>query len=729
MALTTITQKVLGSDTYAEKKLLATDINQIREAIQTGALDIKPNNISMEGNEITADAGQNWIRRHNNTFEYYSGGSWREPTSETILGFTAGENITIRDAVYVDPSDGKVYKCTLPRYTDWVGLAKTSASTDESIEVYNNNAVVGGFTGLEKGKWYGIASTPGELIISEDNLVAFAIDDTQLVLFKSPPDSNQDDLINENTKIFCELLNSGDILESSISKIISNTGLSGISNNAYTDTWANKLPDFSSFLNFNNNINKTTDGDLDIFYLNTSGNLIAGRYNLLTDTFTQTHSISSSDFPVAAGDATYNVDKSEKLKVFMLTESDTLIYTLLTTYDHDASPDSTALFIDAKVYNSSGTVIQTYTTRLLTATSGDSINSISVVDNIGYYTSGNIAKAYCPICHRENDVSSDDESYYPCNLLYNGSSFSATTGAYINYVYADRAYIDLSSILLDNDILYIHYKGKEDDGGSVDEELIKAYIYAKNLITSAHTTVFGANNYTCENNHFFTWVVGDAIFYQFGAYENDGWEEEGIGILINGSSVFYRYDSDSSYNVTAYHSHLLMPEGYEVYAELKTNGISKGSIFKAYNRIEGTSANITEYSAVGSSGITTSVTNMPVYIFKETDGTKHFCDINSTGYRVYDRTEGEVNFNDDITDTYIDKVFTYYTPFINSFWSEFIASIDTNVTVTNGVTDTVLNANKWDYYGDTITEINLTINSSKGKVSGTGNLSYYMIYE
>ena len=190
MALTTITQKVLGSDTYAEKKLLATDINQIREAIQTGALDIKPNNISMEGNEITADAGQNWIRRSGNKFQFYDAGTWKEPTTLETATFTAGEAISIRDVVYVNTSDGKIYKASSSN-SDWIGVAIEAISSGSSGQVYLNGSLVGGFSGLTPGTWYKVNASAGTIDASDLSItntqynVGIAISSTQIILIKN----------------------------------------------------------------------------------------------------------------------------------------------------------------------------------------------------------------------------------------------------------------------------------------------------------------------------------------------------------------------------------------------------------------------------------------------------------------------------------------------------------------------------------------------------------------
>jgi hypothetical protein len=118
-----------------------------------------------------------------------------------------------------------------------------------------------------------------------------------------------------------------------------------------------------------------------------------------------------------------------------------------------------------------------------------------------------------------------------------------------------------------------------------------------------------------------------------------------------------------------------------------------------------------------------------MFIFEETDGTRHMADITSTTYRVYDQCTGKVSFNDDITDTDVDEIFAYFQPLINSFWSDFKDSVTTGIEVTNGSTTTELEANVWDEYNDTITEIDLTVNSNLGPLVGTSNLGYYLLYD
>ena len=187
MAYTTITQKVLGSDNYAEKKILASDINMIRQAIQTGELDLKPYNIAMEGNEITADAGQNWIRRSGNKFQFYDAGTWKEPATVQTASFTAGEDLAVNDIIYINTTDGKVYKASETN-NDWIGVVKTATTTGNSVETYLNGAIVGGFSGLITGEWYGLTTTAGSIIQTNNNIVGIAISTTQIKLIKKEND-------------------------------------------------------------------------------------------------------------------------------------------------------------------------------------------------------------------------------------------------------------------------------------------------------------------------------------------------------------------------------------------------------------------------------------------------------------------------------------------------------------------------------------------------------------
>lgn len=190
MALPSITSKVAGSDTYNERKILADDVNQIREAIQTGAKDIKPNTVQMVGNTITADNGSNWIRRSGNTFQYHNGSAWVEPATANLLTFTAGENIAARDVVYLKVSNGKIYKASTSN-SDWIGVATAAITSGASGTIYPNGSLVGGFSGLTSGTWYGLNATAGTVSAQTNpnfNSVGLAISATQVILIKRETD-------------------------------------------------------------------------------------------------------------------------------------------------------------------------------------------------------------------------------------------------------------------------------------------------------------------------------------------------------------------------------------------------------------------------------------------------------------------------------------------------------------------------------------------------------------
>jgi hypothetical protein len=192
MAYATITEKVVGSTNTSERKILADDVNQIREVIQTGEKDLKTNNIALVGNTITADNGSNWIRRNNNTFQFYNGSSWQEPSTATLLTFTAGENIAARDVVYLKVSDGKIYKASSTN-NDWIGVATAAITSGASGTIYPNGSLVGGFSGLTPGTWYGLNATAGTITANENYIVGLAISATQIILIKPKGDMSTRD--------------------------------------------------------------------------------------------------------------------------------------------------------------------------------------------------------------------------------------------------------------------------------------------------------------------------------------------------------------------------------------------------------------------------------------------------------------------------------------------------------------------------------------------------------
>ena len=245
-SLINITTKVLNSDTYNERKVLATDINQFKGALQSGTYDIKPDDIAMEGNTITADAGSNWIRRNNNTFEFYDG-AWKEPTAIEIGSFTAGEAIAIRDVVYLNTADNKIYICDVDdtTKTDWIGVAKAAISNAATGDVYLNNSLVGGFTGLTPGDWYGLSSTAGDITATDSYVVGIATTATQIKLIKPKSESKS---VNATWKMMGEFLANGvdatysqELVSSNlkiVDKFLDSTGQNNTVDTIYANTTA-----------------------------------------------------------------------------------------------------------------------------------------------------------------------------------------------------------------------------------------------------------------------------------------------------------------------------------------------------------------------------------------------------------------------------------------------------------------------------------------------------------
>lgn len=105
--------------------------------------------------------------------------------------FTAGENITIRDALYLKASDGKVYKADASysdeRSASFIGFATETKSASGTLEV-DIAGIMSGFSGLSEGSEYylsnsagGIGTTAGD----NEKIVGIAVSATE-ILIKNP---------------------------------------------------------------------------------------------------------------------------------------------------------------------------------------------------------------------------------------------------------------------------------------------------------------------------------------------------------------------------------------------------------------------------------------------------------------------------------------------------------------------------------------------------------------
>lgn len=196
MALINMTTKIVGSDTYNEKKVLASDLNQLKGALQTGTFDISPLNISMEGTTITANSGDNLIRYNTSTnkTELDDAGVWKVPiysASSEGISVTAGENLAVGDFVYLSNDDGKAYKTNSgdSSKVDWIGVAAEAITATSTGRVYTNGNTVGGFTGLNIGSWYQLSNTDGGIELGDINKVGIAFSSTEIKLIKLNEDN------------------------------------------------------------------------------------------------------------------------------------------------------------------------------------------------------------------------------------------------------------------------------------------------------------------------------------------------------------------------------------------------------------------------------------------------------------------------------------------------------------------------------------------------------------
>ena len=530
-----------------------------------------------------------------------------------------------------------------------------------------------------------------------------------------------------NSKIFCQLIDAGEVSASAVDNIISNTGLTGASSNSSV-TWASKLTNFHYFLQYNSNLNKVNDGIVDIVYKNTLGNFIAGRYDLLNETFTQTHSITEAQLPVSTGDSTYTHGPYNEDNIYMLTADDTLVIILTSKWDDDGTVENWGLFADGKAYNSSGALVDTFSARLTTVTSGDDDNRFTMLEwdnnKFPYYTSGNVARGVQMVIAQQDDTDYEDHELYLLKYSYSGS-ISVTALSLIG-VNDDNVDIYAEFLNCDSNLAYIFSDSVEDDGSATDDKNLDHYLWTIDLSSSAFTKVtkYNFSDSSCEYEYSSTDVCGDVIGVESRLYDASNTDEIKAEVFVHGTSVWSVSDTSSNH-LDADIRFKLMPEGVEIHTDVEDNYVIISNWWKAYNRLAGTSATIASYSTV----VSFDGNNYYLYLFEETDGTRHYVDVTSTTYRVYDNSTGKVSFNDNIADTAVDEMFAYFKPFINTFWSSFRDNITTSIEVSNGTTTTELDANVWDEYDDTITEIDLTVNSTLGPLVGTDNLGYYILYD
>lgn len=192
MTLISLTTKVTGSDTYAERKVLASDINYIKGALQTGTYDIAPDNIAMEGTNIgfnSGDMGVKYDTSSNKMQVSHDGTTWSEiTTGSSLITITAGEALSARELVYIDSADGKAYKCDAdnPDKIDWIGCCVANIALNATGDCYPDSSTFGGFTALTTGSWYQVGSTAGAIALGDDDFlkVGVAINTTTIKLIK-----------------------------------------------------------------------------------------------------------------------------------------------------------------------------------------------------------------------------------------------------------------------------------------------------------------------------------------------------------------------------------------------------------------------------------------------------------------------------------------------------------------------------------------------------------------
>ena len=84
--------------------------------------------------------------------------------SDLAIPITAGEALSVRDAVYIDAVDGKAYKCDADDLTKigFAGFVLVAAAANAATSILPDG-ILGGFSGLTVGSYYYISTTAGAI--------------------------------------------------------------------------------------------------------------------------------------------------------------------------------------------------------------------------------------------------------------------------------------------------------------------------------------------------------------------------------------------------------------------------------------------------------------------------------------------------------------------------------------------------------------------------------------
>lgn len=530
-------------------------------------------------------------------------------------------------------------------------------------------------------------------------------------------DEVYDDFSDGNSSVLSQLFMAGEIDPAAVDNVIYNSSLGGISNNPSIN-WSTKLTGFDSMVMINQNSNRYSNNSIELAYLNTVGNLIAGRFNLSTEIFTQTHEVLSTIFPEKVTGSYPTIVAS--YNVCALSENNDLLFGYITIGSNASGEEGS--FSNLSIYDTSGNEVTTASTFLVAATTGGSINRVYVTGlsaMYGYYTSGSNINTAQLLYTKEDDTSERKETYI-IKLSYNGTSLSSlvTFNRSISDLQADI--YAWSIIYISTDDMYIKFHANCDDGGSVDEEGDDMFLYKLDLSTYILTTVVSLDDGSHESAIFTLSRYGDLLYSYMYYKDNSGNKTYIQKIYLDGTEIYSGSIASSTTVNTASFSAVTMPRGVEYDASFIVNGVTQISQFKAYNRIDNTNTDITTLSSLGAIN-----TN---YWYLDVSSNKYFTYIDSTSYMIYNNTIGEIVYNDVITAISIGDLYSYFTPFINTFWSDFKTDLITNISLNNGTTTVELDGNTWQKYNDTIEEIDLQTIYNHAPLQSFGNIGYYIIY-
>lgn len=520
-----------------------------------------------------------------------------------------------------------------------------------------------------------------------------------------------------NTSLFCELDGLGQINLSSYERALKGTGITGSTTvTAGTYNWSAYLPDFHTMRYYSKNMGG--DGIITIGYTDASGNLYAGRFNLKTKTWTNTHTIAQADLPATTGLSGTYTHYSTICWEMEVNDSDELVLTIWVNANNSAQT-ACGWYACCRAYNSNNT-IKTSSTMLIDSDSQSSSYEVYYWMGFSYRPfltakDGNNVRNFTELMRDRYTISSGAEvlNRFRVIVTYNGTTFSNSkttqhTSGTLYYPTNENWWY-----LLNNEIYTISGLTMRNSGSTTHYN--SCFFYKLSLFPSATYTQIDENSQSSVYAGFRAKQFLDYFAYDF-HYETSSSRYPDMRFYYRDNQL-YRYTTSGSQYSTAINLNC-MEKGVE--AEFKGygpgGGVTGPSNFRAHRNDTETLATITKFSDIR---LVNNADGTRDWYFYLDDTVKKYYALTTTNFTILDDCSSSISYShtpsEPLTD--LNKLFTYSVLFVNTLFVPVYSDIIQKLTINDGINDYETNAGTWEVYNGDVANVQL-------RTEGIGHLLY-----